>query len=142
MAASAVRAASTEPVVETNSGKLRGALLDGNVAAFKGVPYGAPTTGARRFLPPVKPEPWAGVRDAIELGPRAPQPVRLMVPEMGDALTGSGPMSEDCLRLNVWTPAVGRGAQASGDGVFSRRRIPHRLGRRRAVRRPRAGAQA
>jgi len=96
------------PVVDTSAGKLRGANLNG-VNAFKGVPYGASTAGPARFMPPVKPQPWAGVRDAIDIGPRSPQPVRLMVPEMGDTLTGSGPMSEDCLRVNVWTPGVGAG---------------------------------
>jgi len=53
------------------------------------------------------PEPWAGIRDAIVPGARSVQPVRAMVPEMGDTLTGSGPMDEDCLVLNVWTSSVG-----------------------------------
>jgi para-nitrobenzyl esterase len=78
---------------------------------FKGIPYGAPTSGANRFRPPRKPEPWPGIRDASSYGLRAYQPPRPMIPEIGDALTGSGPMSEDCLRLNVWTPEVGRGSR-------------------------------
>ena len=95
-------------VVETSAGKVRGASLPG-VSAFKGVPYGASTAGPGRFMPSAKPQPWPGVHDAIDFGPRSPQPVRRMVPEMGDTLTGSGPMSEDCLRVNVWTPAAGAG---------------------------------
>ena len=91
-----------QTVVETASGKIRGRVTD-RVAWFKGVPYGGPTSGANRFQPPSKPQPWTGVRDADELGPRCVQPVRIMVPEMSDALTGHGPMSEDCLTLNVWT---------------------------------------
>lgn len=65
------------------------------MSRFSGVYYGASTAGARRFLPPVKPEPWTGVRDALTFAYRSPQPWRNLVPEMGDALTGTGPVSED-----------------------------------------------
>ncbi|MBI4265104.1 MAG: carboxylesterase/lipase family protein [Acidobacteria bacterium] len=93
-------------VIETAAGRIRGTQRSG-VQIFKGVPYGGSTAGGARFLPPVEPQPWTGVRDASEYGPRAPQPFRPMIPEIGDALTGSGPMSEDCLRLNVWTANLG-----------------------------------
>ena len=95
----------TGPVVATEAGRLRG-TADGAVQIFRGVPYGASTAGANRFQPPVRPLPWTGIRDATAYGPRAYQPLRPMIPEIGDALTGSGPMSEDCLRLNVFTPGT------------------------------------
>jgi para-nitrobenzyl esterase len=93
------------PIVETSSGKVRG-LTQSGVHVFKGLPYGAPTGGANRFQPPRKPDSWPGIRAAADYGRRAYQPFRPMIPEIGDALTGSGPMSEDCLHLNVWTPAA------------------------------------
>lgn len=95
-------------VVETDAGRLRGNLRDG-AHIFQGVPYGAPPIGSLRFMPPTKPDPWTGLRDALDYGRRAYQPFRPMIPEIGDALTGSGPMSEDCLRLNVWTQGTGSG---------------------------------
>ncbi len=94
--------------VETMLGRVRGLASQG-VIALKGLRYGASTTGANRFQPPVKPAAWTGVRDAFEYGPRAWQPFRPMIPEIGDALTGSGPMDEDCLSLNLWTPSTGSG---------------------------------
>jgi para-nitrobenzyl esterase len=94
--------------VSTTAGKVRGLLIDKKVHAFRGVPYGAPTAGARRFLPPVKPQPWTGVRDAFELGLRSPLIDSNLVPEWGP-LNLREPMGEDCLNLNVWTPGVGGG---------------------------------
>jgi para-nitrobenzyl esterase len=96
--------------VETAAGRLRG-LWSGGIIAFKGIRYGASTAGPNRFQPPLKPQSWTGVVDAFDYGPRAWQQARPMIPEIGDALTGSGRMDEDCLRLNVWTPATGRGSR-------------------------------
>jgi len=99
----------TDPIVETASGKLRGSTQDG-IHAFKGIPYGASTGGANRFQPSRPAEPWAGVRDALTLGGRAPQwqgaPTRRpgMATLLGPADTS--PETEDCLNLHVWTPGL------------------------------------
>ena len=66
--------------VTTTAGKVRGLLVD-KVHAFRGVPYGASTAGARRFLPPLTPQPWTGVADAFELGHRSPLVDSVLVPE-------------------------------------------------------------
>jgi para-nitrobenzyl esterase len=94
---------STGPVVDTNSGKIRGAIIE-KVYAFKGVPYGASTAGAGRFMPPSKPQAWSDVKDCTNFGPRAPQEHGRLepLPEVG-ATAGQGPMGEDCLVLNVWS---------------------------------------
>ena len=60
------------PIVETTAGRVRGAVIEG-VAAFKTMPYGASTAGPNRFMPPMKPQPWAGIRDALVYNSRAPQ---------------------------------------------------------------------
>jgi para-nitrobenzyl esterase len=98
-------AAETETVFQTTAGKVRGTVSNG-LNIFKGVPYGASTEGAARFLPPQKPKPWAGVKDALEYGPRAWQGRPGNTPAAAPANQES-PMSEDCLELNVWTPALG-----------------------------------
>jgi para-nitrobenzyl esterase len=95
--------------VDTTAGKVRGLLID-KVQAFKGVPYAAPASGARRFMPPAKPEPWTGVRDAIALGHRSPQGRGSYVPEWMP-LTGTEEPGEDCLHLNVWTPGATRNSK-------------------------------
>ncbi|MCH7750302.1 MAG: carboxylesterase/lipase family protein, partial [Acidobacteria bacterium] len=85
-------------VLETTAGRVRGATHAG-IHIFKGIRYGAATGGRNRFMPPVAPEPWSGVRDALEYGASAPQSRALPV------------KSEDCLFLNVWTPGLGDGGR-------------------------------
>jgi len=94
----------TFPVVDTTSGKIRGRSHDG-LATYLGVPYGAPTGGAGRFLPPGRPASWKGIRDALELGSPCPQ-----VNDEVDYWQDPKVPSEDCLVLNVWS-AAGRSAR-------------------------------
>jgi para-nitrobenzyl esterase len=109
--ASALGQASTAAsgaTVETSLGKVRGTVQAG-VQAFRGVPYAASTAGANRFMPPVKRQPWPGVRSAVELGLRAPQrpsDFHGQVPKAFDRMCPDEPMGEDCLVLNVWTPGT------------------------------------
>jgi len=90
------------PIATTTAGKVRG-YVDQEINVFKGIPYGG-DTAMRRFQAPVPPDPWDGVRDATAFGPIAPQ---LTTARRGLTTTPEGSkVSEDCLRLNVWTPAL------------------------------------
>ena len=94
------------PIVETAQGKLRG-LISGGVSSFKGIRYGANTTGANRYMPPVAPPTWAGVQDAIGHGNHAPQMPSNRTREYADLIMFDqqpGGMGEDCLVINLWTP--------------------------------------
>jgi len=85
------------PLARVRSGRVRGQLEHG-IHVFRGIPYGA-DTAPRRFQPAVQEAAWRGVRDALAYGNAAPQGGK------------EGPGSEDCLYLNVWTPALRDGGK-------------------------------
>ena len=100
-------AASADLIVETTSGKLRG-TEEAGILVFRGIPYGASTAGRNRFMPPLPPQSWAGVRDALNYQGHAPQAMDGVTrrPEMADfsGAPDTTPEGEDCLTLNLWTP--------------------------------------
>ena len=115
-------------ILEIKEGRLQGVEEDG-LTVFRGVPFAKPPVGARRFRPPQPPEPWSGVRVCDTFGFVAPQP-------QGQLMAGQGTpeeQNEDCLFLNVWTPACddasrpvmvwihgGAFVTGSGSGAFYR----------------------
>jgi para-nitrobenzyl esterase len=95
-------------IVQTEAGRVRGFVSDG-IATFKGIPYG---DCSQRFMPPRPPVSWPGVRTCFSYGPICPQPQPTGLPSDTGRFYGSGESNisaEDCLRANVWTPAVGDG---------------------------------
>ena len=100
-----------DAVVETQQGAVRGRVVDG-VHVFKGIPYAAAPFGANRFRAPQPAVPWTGVRDALEFGPKSPQPP--YPPQIALFLQESTVSGEDCLNLNVWSPKLGAAAARPG----------------------------
>ena len=118
--AKAVPSSDPRAVVETTAGRIRGAIADG-IHIFRGIRYGGLTSGGARFRAPVPVTRWGGVRDAVEYGDQAVQ-LRVGADRIvsGASLNRdtsnlipvwSTSQSEDCLNLNVWTPAVNRGGK-------------------------------
>jgi para-nitrobenzyl esterase len=98
-------------VANTQYGKVRGYQLRG-INYFLGMPYGADTSGANRFMPPQKPKPWTDVYPALWWGNSAPQNMENRYASKYGAFRDHwnyDDVSEDCLRINVFTPAIADG---------------------------------
>jgi para-nitrobenzyl esterase len=108
-------AATGKIFIETDTayGKVQGIQTTG-IKEFKGVPYGAPTGGRNRFMPPKKPASWKGVRECFAHGQISPQALTDLRSEYGMMIHWDyqpGGMGEDCLTLNIWTPGLKDGAK-------------------------------
>ena len=86
--------------VKTANGTIEGAGAQDGVRAFKGIAFAEPPVGELRWTAPRPPKNWSGVRPAAQFGARCMQQ-----PLFSDMVFRSNGMSEDCLYLNVWTPA-------------------------------------
>ena len=124
----------TSPIVEIESGQLRGAVVE-DVAVFKGIPFAAPPVGEWRWRPPQSVPAWTGVRSAENYGPFCAQPQSALLWFELDVI------SEDCLSLNVWTPALDEDKRLAGHDLDSRRRIFARYGKYPAFEQSEAGTK-
>jgi para-nitrobenzyl esterase len=140
---SASTASTGEPLVQIDSGMLRGTNA-GSAIAFRGIPYARPPVGELRWQPPQAATPWQGVRDAIQPGSACTQRSSGLIPFFAPMAQEYGSKfeqppvksSEDCLYLDVWLPewpvrralpvmvwlhggsnTVGSGTQSTYDGV-------------------------
>jgi len=106
-----IRAAAGTAEVVTASGAVSGYVRK-SIFTFKGIPYADSTEGERRFLPPIKPKTWSGVRSCRQFGYVCPQAARTGWVNDEEAFLFSwddGVQSEECLHLNLWTPGTNDG---------------------------------
>ena len=96
----AFNAYAAAPRATTATGVVEGTLEASGVKSYKGIPFAAPPVGDLRWKAPQPAQKWKGVRKADHFGPRAMQ-----LPLFSDMVFRSDGVSEDCLYLNVWTPA-------------------------------------
>src|SRR4249919_348823 len=84
---------------DVTGGRVAGAVANG-IASFKGIPFAAPPVGASRWKAPQPVTPWTGIKQASAYGPSCMQDANF-----ARLFGAAAPIAEDCLYLNVWTPA-------------------------------------